>query len=124
MDGLRAWGGELARLVIACAVALLVLAPAIDAAFCTESLVAEASPSAQPLQIIKSAADSQGGQAAQGKVVGVCSYGNCHHAAPLLPPIPSASPVLRAAPMVRHALVDAPVPAAHRHFELNRPPRA
>lgn len=124
MDGLKAWGRGVARLAIACAVTLLVLAPSLDAVFCSEGKTALATSSAETLQVIKTAASSENGDAAPAVLAGVCLHGHCHHSAPVLPPIEADSVPLEAVPTERHALLNAPVPVTHPHFELNRPPRA
>ncbi|MDP1616580.1 hypothetical protein [Phenylobacterium sp.] len=124
MDGLKAWGRGFARLAIACAVTLLVLAPSVDAVFCPEGGMALASSSAETPQVIKTAESGDHGKAASGDLVGVCIYGHCHHGAPVLPPITADSAPLDAAPTERHALLNTPVPVKHPHFEQNRPPRA
>lgn len=124
MGGLKAWGRGLARLAITCAVALLVLAPSLDAVFCPERQLAPANSSAETPQVIKTAESGAHGNAAPGDLVGVCLYGHCHHGAPVLPPITADSAPLDATPTERHALLNAPIPVRHPHFELNRPPRA
>lgn len=123
MDGLKAWGRGLAQLAIACAVALLVLAPSLDAVFCPGGRAVPADSSAVAAHVLKTVEIGENGKATAG-LVGVCPWGHCHHGAPALPPIAAASAPIATAPTERHALLSATLPITHRHFELNRPPRA
>jgi hypothetical protein len=77
---MKTWWRGLGGLLLPCLLALMVFAPAIDAAICVGDTGAISTPVAE----ITSAAKSDHQPADHRDADDVCQHGHCHHSAPML----------------------------------------
>ena len=122
--GLTFWK-KVSKALIACALALLVATPAIDAVVCGTDLTSTAVLSHDETKASKAVnADNdhhKGGSLFDDD--GVCTHGHCHHVAPYLST--AAAPVSEPSLDALRSQIAAVTPPADDHrFGLKRPPRA
>lgn len=121
MVNMGTWGRWLTQAMVACALALFVLAPSLDGLFCREGDIAQAQSTQGAHVVALSAAHDHG--KAPARSAGICFFGHCHHPSPFPAGSPAGPEQLAGIGEAQHTVANAALPKSDPKFGLKRPPR-